>query len=106
MREDIKQRWVAALRSGKYCQTRGYLRSPFGEKYCCLGVLTDIAEKDGIQVEWDFAVTPGNVAEWAGLDSRDPLLELEDGTHISCSGVNDDLGLDFNRIADLIEENL
>lgn len=32
--------WIAALRSGKYKQGRGYLRK--GDYYCCLGVFCDV----------------------------------------------------------------
>jgi hypothetical protein len=37
MNEQIKQRWIEALRSGEYEQTQGRLRDETG--YCCLGVL-------------------------------------------------------------------
>lgn len=36
--------WVAALKSGKYIQGKGYLRSG-DNKYCCLGVACDISKK-------------------------------------------------------------
>jgi hypothetical protein len=39
MNQVIKEKWVAALRSGEYKQTKGYLRNKKG--YCCLGVLTN-----------------------------------------------------------------
>lgn len=51
----IKARWVAALRSGNYEQARGrlcYVRANenqvLTEKYCCLGVLCEIAVADGV----------------------------------------------------------
>lgn len=37
--EEIKAKWLEALRSGKYRQGNGYLR--WYNSYCCLGVLYD-----------------------------------------------------------------
>jgi len=37
-----KQKWIEALRSGKYKQTRAKLRRQTG--YCCLGVLCDLVD--------------------------------------------------------------
>ena len=36
----IKQKWVEALRSGKYKQTKGELKN--GQGFCCLGVACEI----------------------------------------------------------------
>ena len=48
MNEDIKNRWVEALRSGDYQQTKRHLKDSSG--YCCLGVLCEIAKEDNVQV--------------------------------------------------------
>lgn len=83
MNEDIKARWVAALRSGEYEQGTDYLCND--GKFCCLGVLSDLAVKDGV-IEAPEEITnglgdaipglafdgerhhlPPAVAEWAGL---------------------------------------
>lgn len=40
--DDMKGRWVAALRSGEYKQGRRRLR--VGHTYCCLGVLADLID--------------------------------------------------------------
>ncbi len=40
MKSEWTRKWVAALRSGKYEQTKGRLRTSSG--FCCLGVLCDI----------------------------------------------------------------
>ncbi|NBQ68164.1 MAG: hypothetical protein EBU46_04735, partial [Nitrosomonadaceae bacterium] len=45
MKAEIKQRWLNALRSGKYKQGEGSLRQLDNEgkpQYCCLGVLCDL----------------------------------------------------------------
>lgn len=39
----VKEKWLKALRSGKYKQSKGYLCDPYG--YCCLGVLAKIKNK-------------------------------------------------------------
>lgn len=41
MNPEWKKKWVEALRSGKYKQGKEALC--FGDKYCCLGVLCEIA---------------------------------------------------------------
>lgn len=40
MKKITKQKWMNALRSGKFEQGRGFLC--WGNKYCCLGVLAKI----------------------------------------------------------------
>jgi hypothetical protein len=45
MQAELKEKWVAALRSGEYAQTKGVLRDKEG--FCCLGVLCDVAQPDG-----------------------------------------------------------
>jgi hypothetical protein len=44
MKQNIKEQWVKALRSGKYSQGRIYLRSS-SNQYCCLGVLCDLYQQ-------------------------------------------------------------
>ena len=46
MLNDNAKKWVAALRSGKYEQAKGWLRE--GDKFCCLGVACDLFDPD----EW------------------------------------------------------
>lgn len=46
MKPEIKEMWVKALRSGEYEQGTHQLVGD--NKYCCLGVLCDIARKCGI----------------------------------------------------------
>lgn len=40
LRADLRNRWIAALRSHQYPQIKGNLRTIDG--YCCLGVLCDL----------------------------------------------------------------
>lgn len=45
MQPELKQKWIEALRSGKYKQGVGVLRSAT-DKFCCLGVLCDITDNN------------------------------------------------------------
>lgn len=51
------RRGIAALRSGEFEQAQGALRLPDVEthdvpyRYCCLGVLTEVAVRDGLELE-------------------------------------------------------
>ena len=55
MNEDVKKKWVEALRSGKYVQGKGALRceeSQEGPKHCCLGVLCELAVDAGVTMRY------------------------------------------------------
>lgn len=116
MNPEIKARWIAALRSGEYKQGQNKLsiREPGGTTtYCCLGVLCDLAAKEGIggwvgDKPLDFEAggvgstysPPSAVTEWAGLSHRAPNEE-----YLELSTRNDD-GRSFPELADYIEEHL
>lgn len=101
MNEQVKKMWVDALRSGEYKQGQNVLHafnSVGEERFCCLGVLCDIAVKHnvvarsgeakrnfppidnlqtaGFSYGWQSAMVdlPVEVIEWAGL----PLCREED----------------------------
>jgi hypothetical protein len=46
MDKSLVERWVAALRSGKYTQGRSRLRND-DNSHCCLGVLVDVVNPSG-----------------------------------------------------------
>lgn len=122
MNQEIKDRWIAALRSGEYEQGRGYLKSD--GKFCCLGVLCDLALKDGIveadeerssnvsygdpanSVDCSDHVLPWAVRRWAEIDSSlgDEIMVDITG-HPYLTTVNDK-GATFEQIAQIIEEQL
>ena len=118
MKEDIKAKWLSALRrkNSKYKQTHAALRDLNG--YCCIGVLCDLYAKetgekwkrrpdlDSFQMlnsEW---IMPAEVQEWAGLISRAGGEVLVEGKSVALTEVNDGLKLSFLQIADIIEEQL
>ena len=47
MKQELKDKWLAALRSGEYTQGKGWLKYQDNDgivKWCCLGVLADITD--------------------------------------------------------------
>jgi hypothetical protein len=101
--ENIKKRWVEALRSGNYKQTTGALRKDDG--FCCLGVLCDIVDPKGWS--FDFRAHRGlnfipdiTVLKLVGIEAREA-----DEIRI-LTNMNDTGGNTFSDIADWIEENL
>ena len=126
-----KADWVAALRSGEYLQGTEVLhrRVDRVDRYCCLGVLCDVAIKSGLQISTsarpscscgtcqgskihmygghdDFL--PPKVVEWAGLTNGNPTTRVEiDGLPgpATLSHLNDN-GKTFSEIADIIERDL
>jgi hypothetical protein len=121
IRPEIKAMWLEALRSGRYKQTTQELRTTVprsGEYgYCCLGVLCDVRRKVAREpwerfvnqgTQGDSETLPRDIAEWAGLrgfDQRDPRVS-NGHRNQSLSKWNDDEGLSFEQIADLIEKEL
>ena len=111
MNEQVKQKWLSALRSGDYQQTQNRLRKEDG--FCCLGVLCDIYGKEH-NVEWELVdagvymfqygdqYLPSPVMEWAGIETDSPSIC---GGYLYLSAFNDS-GYTFNEISDLIEEHL
>ena len=128
MKQEIKEKWIAALRSGEYRQTKGRLHDANG--YCCLGVLTDLCAREK-GAEWEdpddddgaYAMNgcemhpPLGVVKWAGLSTDDPYVDTpeemngEFGSCVCLTQLNDGVNygathfssLTFAQIADVIE---
>lgn len=120
---EIKERWVEALRSGKFKQGQEMLSYEIdGEtKHCCLGVLCDLYNKEKHRSWADLHINgdeilPKKVAHWAGLRSQNPnvtyaktvttLSAFNDGNAVREDKNDEVIQLDFNGIADLIEAQL
>lgn len=100
MNESVKTKWVQALRNGGYNQTRGYLANEDG--YCCLGVLCEVAIKEGLEIEVEEDDSDGRVY-YSGEESQLPV-EVADWAEISRLGEreysNPDSNLDdFDSLA-------
>ena len=78
MKKEIADRWVAALRSGKFRQGTGYLHCHYHGTYCCLGVLCTLYDKDAgaddeVAGTWRDGqeVLPREVRDWADMASEE-----------------------------------
>jgi hypothetical protein len=124
LNQDIKRRWIAALRSGRYKQGRRKLNCN-EEQFCCLGVLAEIAVEDGYLVKTppvsggavEYALASDasepmvclindELASWAGLAETNPCVAHPKLGRRTLTSWNDSELLNFNEIADLIEEKL
>jgi hypothetical protein len=121
MTPEQKQKWIEALRSGKYKQGRGKLCEK-GE-YCCLGVLLDVLAPE----KWEdvpnkpYAVhswsdEEGTELETTGLQmtgmrakTMEHLIHLNDGWDGAVPSGETQVSIEaqsFVQIADYIEQNL
>lgn len=117
----VKQKWLAELRSGNYKQGRKLLKQK--TEFCCLGVLCDIHAKEyaGVWIKLEenepgkevysydkqSCVLPNCVIEWAGIGHSIASCPIMfNGTSQTLAYINDTIKLDFNQIADIIEEQL
>lgn len=104
MDPEIKAKWIAALRSGKYPQAKAALRTDVG--YCCLGVLCDVVRPNGwsqpfAQPEWK------HLGEYSAPDpSIGVEIELSSLSQEWLVHLNDAAGKSFAEIADYIEQSL
>lgn len=118
MDANLKAKWLADLRSGKFRQAQGYLHNPKGDSYCCLGVLClsagasfqDWRDPEYFEREIENApVLDGGILS-AGEDQELSKLWMEtiglsDEHNRTLIEMNDG-GVPFPRIADYIEKNL
>lgn len=107
MKKHVMQKWVKALRSGKFKQTKDLLQRQ-SNSYCCLGVLCKIAPKsinveldDKGKLEGDSLSDQESVKAWSGLKSVNGKISIHD----SCLAELNDCGYSFKKIADVIEKN-
>lgn len=109
MNPEVKTKWVTALRSGKYMQTRRKLKDATG--YCCLGVLCVISNKEtgfGLR-ENQLQIGTENIGNtirmWADLPLNQGAYVTIDAETDTLSAHNDQ-GRTFLQIADAIEAQL
>lgn len=124
MNQEIKRKWIQALRSGAYKQGKNMLQSSKGE-FCSLGVLCDIFVKENPEIEWknhevccylsgrmvkiipvSYGAPPYIVGVWAGFDNGIPPKLIYNNYKRSLIFLNDTKSLPFFEIADLIEAQL
>lgn len=108
MNDIVKEKWLEALRSGKYKQATEVLRTD--NHFCCLGVLCDLYSKEK-RIKWgnkeDGARTflrsrnylPDDVQKWAGIRTGSGAYG-----DLKCLANDNDTGKSFSKIADIIEK--
>lgn len=120
MKKKIADKWIKALKSGKFKQCTGALQKVNG--HCCLGVLTEICineeglnvfGSDGLTVDVYYSdsynegslllsgcLLAPNVQKWAGMKTLNGVFKNGD----SLAGLNDK-GKSFKQIANVIKKN-
>ncbi len=110
MDKKIKAKWVNALRSGDYKQTRMQLRN--AEGWCCLGVLADVCADDWLPVKGrEEYAQPfldgkqiGDICDLTTKWCEKIGLPLKEKGHLM--SMNDSNENTFEEIADYIEKKL
>lgn len=113
MKKTIAEKWVKALRSGKYKKTTGQLckvAKNGNKSYCCLGVLTELYNKEhGISRTVYGGHLDEEVCIWAGMNCRKGSIAGSGhykGKTLADLNDCDQSKRSFKRIADIIEKNL
>ena len=114
MRKEIAEKWAAALRSGEYEQGVNRLATADRTKHCCLGVLCEVAIKEGVPLDMSVgrefyrpatayddatAKLPLRVQTWAGMASDHGSL----GREMPSLMLQNESGTSFDGLADIIE---
>lgn len=100
--QKARKLWIAALRSGKYWHGKKALH-PSDNKFCCLGVLCEVAVKAGVISSYlpHNAGVPTTVREWVGLRTS---FGNSSGNIVELTTINDDAARNpFQKIANIIE---
>lgn len=113
MKEEIKNLWVKELPN--YRQGFGTLH--YGESFCCLGVLCDLAVKakvirpptlpsiDDLNYKYgeeeERTFLPRKVMDWAGMKTSEGKISFR---AVSSLAMLNDKGETFERIAQVIEK--
>ena len=124
MNPEIKEKWIAALKSGKYVKGNGLLKHQDGEiiRQCCLGVLCEIHHEETGEGGWEekendvsyyksnayasTVILPEPVQEWAALHHHagEFLPDEEDVAKLTEKGVEMRVpGIYISEINDKIE---
>lgn len=106
MKKELRDKWVAALRSGEYKQVVGSLKTNDG--YCCLGVLCEVAniEQPGPRLDGRYLFYDSkNMANGAILmDNLLMDLGVTSDFNRVFTSMNDNERRSFDYIADYIEK--
>jgi hypothetical protein len=106
MDQEVKAKWVEALRSGKYAQSFNLLQD--GHGHCCLGVLCDLVDKDGWWVQDGGEIYTEIEHRTCRTFPHETVLSLSKLAPDAAAELarQNDAGLDFAEVADWIEKYL
>lgn len=119
MDKELKAKWLAALRGGKYKQGKGFLRTG-DDCFCCLGVLCDLVHPEGWGETKKMTACVGTKSieapavrfNWSeDYDFHSLPWHLRDEINMPGEEVGEvmqmnDNGKTFSQIADYIEKKL
>lgn len=124
MNPEIKAEWVKRLKSRKYKKGTSVLYNADTNKYCCLGVLCEMAVDAGVVKKTirkkpvgvneclvgyyeggGGGELPVKVRKWAGLKNASPTV-IYQGEETSLIHINDNTTNTFGQIANIIEKRL
>lgn len=118
MKENIKDLWIKALRSGEFRQCKNRLEA--NGKYCALGVLAALALTES-QCSWNkggrydgkrYSLSAG-IMHWAGIAQSDDRyltksagkVEFKIKGKVTTIADLNDSGMSFTQIAAIIEDH-
>jgi hypothetical protein len=117
MKQNIKDKWISALRSGDYKQTFGRLRKD--DCFCVMGVLCDVVYKENVlDISWkavggiyyidnNDTMISQKISNFVGLSIRPVIINEYHIKRInSLTRMNDRYNYSFNELADIIEDQL
>ena len=96
--KEFAEKWVSALRSGEYKQSKSYLKSDFG--YCCLGVGCKLKGHEDFEL---FGKPYPSVKMLSEVFQYSEHYQLNMYAYLA--SLNDS-GKSFEEIADWIEKNV
>lgn len=113
LKDFVLNKWVPALRSGRYEQGKEYLCRD--NKYCCLGVACELlGELKRAKVRGNYLATKDEgrveslehrIAHKLKMSCNGTLKWSGNEHMVSLAGMNDD-GMSFEQIADFLEEQV
>jgi len=106
----FKRKWVKALRSGEYKQSREVLYNSLEKGYCCLGVAGVVCGLSNYSIGGDkgqfntFSFTDNTLKKYKNQGLPSLLIDTRVTTKLI--ELNDEEEYTFDEIADFIEKNL
>ncbi len=102
----LKAKWIKALRSGEYSQTKQELYNGAENAFCCLGVLACVAGKDKKDLDGESTLDDVGLGNLIGVYNDTDAGDEVDTYQSRLSVLNDDGNKSFNYIASYIERYL